>query len=47
MPAGARLFNGITGLLVPALLSRRLDPNREVSSAVAAQRPLHSAAAMT
>jgi hypothetical protein len=27
--AGVRLFNGITGLLAPVLLIRRLDPDRE------------------
>ena len=31
VPAGVRLFSGITGLLVPALLIRHLDP-RSVGS---------------
>ncbi|WP_432144765.1 hypothetical protein [Streptomyces sp. bgisy084] len=31
--AGVRLFNGVTGLLTPALLIRRLDPGRELSPA--------------
>ncbi|MGW6978269.1 hypothetical protein ACWGE1_02275 [Streptomyces sp. NPDC054932] len=31
--AGIRLFNGVTGLLVPALLIRRLDPDRDLSPA--------------
>ncbi|MCX4803187.1 hypothetical protein ACFWWM_01275 [Streptomyces sp. NPDC058682] len=31
--AGIRLFNGVTGLLAPTLLIRRLDPDRDVSPA--------------
>jgi len=31
--AGVRLFNGVTGLLAPALLIRRLDRDREPSPA--------------
>ncbi|WP_406723607.1 hypothetical protein WJ438_01460 [Streptomyces sp. GD-15H] len=31
--AGVRLFNGATGLLAPALLIQRLDPDRELSPA--------------
>lgn len=31
--AGIRLFNGITGLLTPTLLIRRLDPDRDLSPA--------------
>ncbi|MFD0275372.1 hypothetical protein ACFVHB_15905 [Kitasatospora sp. NPDC127111] len=31
--AGIRLFNGVTGLVAPALLIRRLDPGRELSPA--------------
>jgi hypothetical protein len=31
--AGIRLFNGITGLLAPALLIQRLEPDRELSPA--------------
>ncbi|MFF4391828.1 MULTISPECIES: hypothetical protein [unclassified Streptomyces] len=31
--AGIRLFNGITGLLAPTLLIRRLDPDRDISPA--------------
>ncbi|MEU9123187.1 hypothetical protein AB0C96_25540 [Streptomyces sp. NPDC048506] len=33
--AGVRLFNGVTGLLTPALLIRRLDPDREPLSPAA------------
>ncbi|MGW1375060.1 hypothetical protein ACWD6P_12410 [Streptomyces sp. NPDC002446] len=33
--AGVRLFNGVTGLLAPALLIRRLDPGREPLSPAA------------
>ncbi|MFB6557329.1 hypothetical protein ACFCYH_00215 [Streptomyces sp. NPDC056400] len=31
--AGIRLFNGVTGLLAPTQLIRRLDPDRDVSPA--------------
>ncbi|MFD8542403.1 hypothetical protein [Streptomyces sp. NPDC059649] len=31
--AGIRLFNGVTGLLAPSLLIRRLDPDHEPSPA--------------
>ncbi|MFI8391089.1 hypothetical protein [Streptomyces sp. NPDC085540] len=31
--AGIRLFNGVTGLLAPTLLIRRLDPDRDISPA--------------
>ncbi|WP_330329136.1 hypothetical protein OHS33_04910 [Streptomyces sp. NBC_00536] len=31
--AGIRLFNGITGLLTPTVLIRRLDPDRDLSPA--------------
>ncbi|MGW4912023.1 hypothetical protein [Streptomyces sp. NPDC004270] len=33
--AGIRLFNGVTGLLAPDLLIRRLDPDREPPSPAA------------
>ncbi|MFF7467871.1 hypothetical protein [Streptomyces sp. NPDC008092] len=33
--AGIRLFNGVTGLLAPGLLIRRLDPDREPPSPAA------------
>ncbi|MFP1624115.1 hypothetical protein ACLB9X_02620 [Streptomyces sp. 5K101] len=33
--AGIRLFNGVTGLLAPELLIRRLDPDREPLSPAA------------
>ncbi|MFG2934359.1 hypothetical protein [Streptomyces sp. NPDC048282] len=33
--AGIRLFNGVTGLLAPELLVRRLDPDREPPSPAA------------
>ncbi|MCX5015020.1 hypothetical protein OG765_29225 [Streptomyces sp. NBC_00555] len=31
--AGIRLFNGVTGLLMPTVLIRRLDPDRDLSPA--------------